>query len=107
MVESQEKKRQRKATKKNWMSVRVAGLGNALRMDFEDVFVKALDMYHIIQRIYDYQYWLSKREGGLRTINLGDTGAFRASESSCTLALTLPFRVRIILRASLSDFCRL
>jgi hypothetical protein len=31
--------------------VRVAGLGKALRMDFEDVFVKALDMYQMIQRI--------------------------------------------------------
>lgn len=51
-MESQEKKRQRKATKKNWISVRVAGLGKALRIDFEDVFVRALDMYHIMQRIY-------------------------------------------------------
>lgn len=54
MVDSQEKKRQRKATKKNWMSVRVAGLGKAMRMDFEEVFVKALDMYHITQRICGY-----------------------------------------------------
>ena len=55
MVESQEKNRQRKATKKNWMSVRVAGFGNALRIDFEDVFVRALDMYHIMHRIYSHQ----------------------------------------------------
>lgn len=58
MEESQEKKRQRKATKKNCMRVRVAGLGKALRMDFEEVFVRALDMYHITQRIYSHQHWL-------------------------------------------------
>lgn len=58
MVESQEKKRQRKATKKNWTRVRVAGLGKALRIDFEDVFVRALDMYHIMQRIYDFNQQL-------------------------------------------------
>jgi hypothetical protein len=38
--------------------VRVAGLGKALRIDFEDVFVRALDMYHIMQRIYDFNQQL-------------------------------------------------
>jgi hypothetical protein len=55
IVESQEKRRQKLATKPNCMRVRVAGLGKALRMDFEEVFVKALERYHIIQRIYGYQ----------------------------------------------------
>jgi hypothetical protein len=44
---------------------------------------------------------------GLRTINLGETGAFRASDISCTLALTLALRVRIVLNASLKLFCLL
>ena len=48
---SQEKRRQKNATKPNWIRVSVAGFGNALRMAFEDVFVKALETYHTIQRI--------------------------------------------------------
>ena len=31
--------------------VRVAGLSKALRIDFEEVFVKAEDIYHMTQRI--------------------------------------------------------
>lgn len=42
---------------------------------------------------------------GLRTINFGETGAFSASETSCRFALTLAFRVRIVLKASLKLFC--
>lgn len=34
------------------MTVRVAGFGNAVRIDFEDVFVKADERYQMIQRIY-------------------------------------------------------
>jgi hypothetical protein len=49
-VESQVKKTQNDATKPNWISVRVAGLGKELRMDFEEVFVKALEKYQIKQR---------------------------------------------------------
>jgi len=88
--------------------VSVAGLGKALRIDFEDVFVRALDMYQTMQRIYEqvHQHWSSVMEE-LRTINLGETGAFKASDISCTLALTLPFRVRIVLNASLKLFCLL
>ncbi len=51
MVASHEKKMQKEATKANWISVSVAGFGNALRIALEDVFVRALDMYQIIQRI--------------------------------------------------------
>ena len=51
IVDSQEKNMQKVATNANCMSVRVAGFGNAFRIDFEEVFVKALDMYHIMQRI--------------------------------------------------------
>jgi hypothetical protein len=52
MVESQEQKMQEDDTKANWMRVRVTGLSNVLRMDFEEVFVRALDKYQIMQRIY-------------------------------------------------------
>ena len=39
------------------------------------------------------------------TISLGDTGAFSASAISCAFWLTLAFRVRIVLKASLRLFC--
>jgi len=39
-----------KATKPNCIRVRVAGLGKALRIALEDVFVKALDVYHTRHR---------------------------------------------------------
>ena len=42
-------------TKANWMSVRVIGLGKAFRMDFEEVFVRAEDMYHIRHKIYKHR----------------------------------------------------
>lgn len=42
---------QRDDTKANWTSVNVAGLSKALRMDFEDVLVKAEDAYHITHSI--------------------------------------------------------
>jgi hypothetical protein len=48
-VESQEKKRQKVETKPNWISVRVAGLGKELRIDFEEVLVKALEKYQTRQ----------------------------------------------------------
>lgn len=51
MVASHEKKTQKEATKANWIRVSVAGFGNALRMALEDVFVRALDIYQMIQRI--------------------------------------------------------
>jgi hypothetical protein len=42
-----------------------------------------------------------------RTINLGETGAFNAPATSCTLTLTLALLVRIVLKASLKLFCLL
>lgn len=51
-VDSQENRTQKNATKANCIRVRVAGFGKALRMDFEEVFVRALEVYHIIQRVY-------------------------------------------------------
>jgi hypothetical protein len=66
MVESQEKKMQRVDTKANCIRVKVAGLGNAFNMDFEEVFVSALDIYQIMQS----------------TTNLGETGTFSASPNS-------------------------
>lgn len=49
-MESQEKKMQKDETNANCMRVSVAGLGRALRMDFEEVFVRALEKYQMIQR---------------------------------------------------------
>jgi hypothetical protein len=50
---SHEKNRQNEATNPNCIRVRVAGFGKAFRMDFEEVFVRALDIYQTIQRIFD------------------------------------------------------
>jgi len=47
------------------------------------------------------------RGEAVHTISLGDTGAFNASDISCTFALTLPFLVRIVLKASPRLFCLL
>lgn len=52
ILDSQEKRTQKKATKANCINVRVAGFGKAFRMDLEEVFVRALEVYHTIQRIY-------------------------------------------------------
>lgn len=48
---------QREETKANWIKVRVAGLGKALRMAFEEVFVRALDRYQTMERIYSINQW--------------------------------------------------
>lgn len=52
MVASHEKNMHKEATNANWIKVSVAGLGKALRMAFEEVFVRALDRYQIMQSIY-------------------------------------------------------
>ena len=44
--------RQYEHTKANWISVRVAGLSKVVRIDFEEVLVRAEDQYHIIQSPY-------------------------------------------------------
>lgn len=38
-------------TKANWARVRVTGLGNAIRIDFEEVLVRAEVVYQMIHRI--------------------------------------------------------
>lgn len=50
-VDSQEKKMQKPDTNANCMRVRLAGLRKALRIDFEEVLVRALEKYQMIQRI--------------------------------------------------------
>jgi len=70
------------------MIVNVTGLSKALRIDFEEVFVNAEVIYHVIHR----------------NMSLGDIGAFRASASSCAFSLTLPVLVRNRLIASLTLF---
>ena len=58
IVDSHEKHIQREETKANWIKVRVAGLGKAFRMAFEEVFVSALDKYQTIERIYGINQWV-------------------------------------------------
>jgi hypothetical protein len=76
-------------TNPNCTSVRVIGLGRAVRMALEDVLEKMDVMYQIAQSV----------------INLGDTGALSASVISWTFWLTLPFLVLIVRNASLKLFC--
>jgi len=82
-VDNQEKKRQRVETNANCMIVRVAGLGNALSIAFEEVLVRALEAYQTIQRICQCQGNTCTHvvEWSLTT-SFGDTGAFKASEIS-------------------------
>lgn len=75
-------------TEANCIKVSVTGLSKALRIDFDEVFVTAEVMYHVIHS----------------NISLGDTGAFRASASSCAFSLTLPVLVLNRLMASLTLF---
>jgi hypothetical protein len=106
LLASAEKRRQYDATKPNCMSVRVAGFGKAIKMLFEEVLVRADERYQIMQSVYDHQHTV--KFGGDdwgRTISFGDTGAFKAPAISCAFALTLPFRERMVLNASVKLFC--
>lgn len=62
-VEIHEKNRQNDETKPNWISVRVAGLGKELRIDFEEVLVKALEKYQTRQSAYKTSAWNGIAEG--------------------------------------------
>lgn len=44
--------RHRADTKANWTRVNVAGISNALRMDLDEVLVRADDVYHNKHKIY-------------------------------------------------------
>jgi len=50
MAASQVRTKHQSETEANCAIVRVTGLGKALRMDLEEVFVSAEVMYHVIQR---------------------------------------------------------
>ncbi len=103
---SAEKRRQYVHTNPNCMSVRVAGFGKAIKMVFEDVFVRAEARYQTMQSVYDYQHTAKSGDGNWRlTISFGDTGAFRAPAISWALAVTLPFLERMVLNASVKLFC--
>jgi hypothetical protein len=54
-LDSHEKNRQNDATNPNCTRVRVAGLGNAFKMDLEEVFVRAEERYHTTHKIYQHQ----------------------------------------------------
>lgn len=80
-------------TKANCTRVSVAGLSKAIRIDLEDVLVRAEEVYHMRHRIYVVQRQVSTWLGcveervrygrvGRRTMSLGETGARRASASS-------------------------
>src|SRR5690349_9225399 len=70
----------RNETKANWTRVRVAGISKALRMDLDEVLVRAEDVYHRRQRICQTESACSRREVQVEhTTSLGDTGARRAS----------------------------
>lgn len=76
---SAEKRRQYEETNPNCMSVKVAGFGKAIKMVFEEVFVRAEDRYQTMQSVYDHQHTVRQRGDNWRpTISFGDTGAFRA-----------------------------
>src|SRR5262245_58675269 len=105
MDASHEKNRQYDATNANWTRVKVAGMSNALRMDFEDVFVRTDVVYHTMQRICVVSARPVHREELRHTISRGDTGARSASAISWAFWLTLPCLVRIVRIASLRLFC--
>ena len=46
------KKMHQEDTKANWISVKVTGFGKALRMDLEDVLVRADVRYHMMHRTW-------------------------------------------------------
>ena len=48
---SQDSKMQYEDTKANCISVRVAGLSKAVRIDLDEVLVRADDQYHITQSV--------------------------------------------------------
>lgn len=86
-------------TNANWTRVRVAGLLKAVRMDLEEVFVRAEDAYHmrhntwgntaLATRVHHVSA-LSTRQSrlgnvrtrGKRTMSFGEMGARRASAIS-------------------------
>lgn len=50
---SHENRMQYEETKANWTNVNVAGLSKAVRIDLDEVFVRADDQYHITQSAYN------------------------------------------------------
>lgn len=94
---SQENKRQYAATHANCIIVSVAGLSKAVRIDLDEVFVRAEDQYHATHSPYKgkYQYICYQRGNGAmrHTISFHDTGARRATATSCAFWLTLAERM--------------
>lgn len=95
-------------TKANCTSVRVAGILKALRIDFDDVFVSADDVYQSRHRICEKVSLLANQfylKYFAHTTSFGEMGAFNASAISWAFWLKLPLRVRIVRIASLRLFC--
>ena len=81
--------RHQKETSRNCTIVKVTGLGNAVKIAFEDVLVKIDVEYQNVHSM----------------INLQLTGAFKLSAISCPVSLMLILRVRTVLIASVRLFC--
>lgn len=90
---SHENSKQYTATKANCSIVRVAGLSKAVRIDLDEVFVRAEDQYQVTHSPYTRGISMIGTQPGRRglaiTISFHDTGARRAPAISCALWLTL------------------
>jgi hypothetical protein len=103
---SHERKMHQKDTSKNCMTVRVTGRGKAVKIAFEEVFVRMDVAYHNAHRDYDPSAQMIYIPiQGIRTMSLKDMGALSESAISCAFSLMLAFRVRTVLIASLKLFC--
>jgi hypothetical protein len=87
---NQDRKMHQNETRKNCIIVSVIGFGKAVRMAFEDVFVK-IDAANQVQHNPTRRY---------------DTGAFNDSAISCAFSLILAFLILTVRIASLRLFCR-
>lgn len=86
---SHERKTHQKETSKNCMTVKVTGLGRAVRMALEEVLVRIEVPYQNPQSMTNFK----------------DTGAFKAWAISCAFSLMLALRVLTVLMASDKLFC--
>ena len=86
---NQDREMHQNDTRKNCMIVSVTGFGNAVRIAFEEVFVR-IDAANQVQQSITSLY---------------DTGAFKESAISCAFSLILAFLALTVRIASLRLFC--
>lgn len=89
-------------TKPNWTIVRVIGLWRVTKIDLDDVLVSAEVIYQMRKRLCAQVTISNRLKSKVRippqyqhTMSLYETGAFKASASSCALTLTLRRRALI------------